>query len=100
MPNRKYSDELKERAVRLRLKQMDRSVAAVADDLGIHPEALRKWVHQAAADSGKQNGVLSTPERDELKRLRKENARLMKANQILKDASVYFATELDPTRRR
>jgi transposase len=43
---------------------------------------------------------LKTDERDELKRLRKENAELRRANAILKDASVYFAQELDPTRRR
>jgi transposase len=97
---RKYSDELKERAVRLRLEQPERSVAAVASDLGVHSEALRKWVHQHEADTGKRSDVLATSEREELKRLRKENARLQKANQILKDASVYFATELDPTRRR
>jgi transposase len=44
--------------------------------------------------------LLTTDERDELKRLRKENAELKRANAILNDASVYFATELDPTRRR
>jgi transposase len=43
---------------------------------------------------------LTTNEREELKRLRKEVAELRRANTILKDASVYFATELDPTRRR
>ncbi len=44
--------------------------------------------------------LLTTNEREELKRLRKEVAELRRANAILKDASVYFATELDPTRRR
>jgi transposase len=97
---RKYSDELKERAVRLRLEQMDRSVAAVAADLGVHTEALRKWVHQHEADTGKRKDLPTSAEREELKRLRKENVRLRKANQILKDASVYFAQELDPTRQR
>jgi transposase len=43
--------------------------------------------------------LLTTNERAELKRLRKENGELKRANAILKDASVYFATELDPTRR-
>jgi len=43
---------------------------------------------------------LTSEERDELKRLRKEVAELRRVNAILKDASVYFATELDPTRRR
>jgi transposase len=58
------------------------------------------WVRQAEADSGRRRELLSSDEREELKRLRKENAELKRANAILKDASVYFATELDPTRRR
>jgi len=57
-------------------------------------------VRQAEADSGRRRDLLTTDEREELKRLRKENVELRRANAILKDASVYFATELDPTRRR
>lgn len=97
---RKYSDELKVRAVRLRLEQMDRPLTHVARDLGVHPAALTIWVNQAQADSGKRKDLLTTAEREELKVLRREISQLKKANQILKDASVYFATELDPTRRR
>ena len=96
---RKYSDELRERAVRLALES-DRPLTHVAQDLGIHKESLRKWVRQAEADSGRRRDLLTSEERDELKRLRKENAELKRANAILKDASVFFATELDPTRRR
>ena len=96
---RKYPDELRERAVRLALESK-RPIAHVADDLGIHKESLRKWVRQAEADSGRRRDLLSSEERDELKRLRRENAELKRANAILKDASVFFATELDPTRRR
>jgi transposase len=69
-------------------------------DLGIHKEALRQWVRQAEADRGVRRDLLKTDEREELKELRKENAELRRANAILKDASVYFAQELDPTRRR
>src|SRR4051794_3047554 len=94
---RKYSDELKERAVRLRLEQMDRPLTHVAKDLGVHPAALTIWVNQAQADRGQRKDLLTTAEREELKALRKENVRLKKANLILKDASVYFAQELDPT---
>jgi transposase len=96
---RKYPEELRERAVRFYFES-DRPIAHVARDLGIHKEALRQWVRQAEADSGRRRDLLTTSERDELKRLRKENAELRRANAILKDASVYFATELDPTRRR
>ncbi len=96
---RKYSDELRERAVRFYFES-DRPIAHVARDLGIHKEALRQWVRQAEADEGRRPELLTTSEREELKRLRKEVVELKRANAILKDASVYFATELDPTRRR
>ena len=92
---RKYSDELRERAVRLYFES-DRPVAHVARDLGIHREALRQWVRQAEADTGRRRDMLTSDEREELKRLRKEVAELRRANQILKDASVYFAQEVRP----
>jgi transposase len=95
---RKYS-ELRERAVRFYF-EADRPIAHVAQDLGIHKEALRQWVRQAEANRGVRRDLLKTDEREELKRLRKENVELRRANAILKDASVYFAQELDPTRRR
>jgi len=95
----KYPDELRERAVR-HVFESKRPIAHVADDLGIHKEALRLWVRQAEADAGERADLLSTNEREELKRLRQENFELKRANAILKDASVFFAQELDPTRRR
>lgn len=88
---RKYPDELRERAVRL-VFESKRPIAHVAQDLGIHKESLRNWVRQAEADSGRRRDLLSSEEREELKRLRKENFELRRANAILKDASVYFAT--------
>jgi transposase len=90
---------LRGRAVRFSFES-DRPIAHVARDLGIRKEALRQWERQAEADSGRRRDLLTASERDELKRLRKENAELRRANAILKDASVDFATELDPTRRR
>ncbi len=96
---RKYSEELRERAVRL-VFESKRPIAHVARDLGVHHESLRVWVRQAEADTGRRRDLLTSEEREELKRLRKEHAELRRANAILKDASVYFATELDPTRRR
>ena len=96
---RKYPDELRERAVGL-VFESDRPIAHVARDLGIHKEALRHWVRQSEADGGRRRDLLTSDEREELRRLRRENAELRRANAILKDASVYFAQELDPTRRR
>jgi transposase len=96
---RKYSDELRERAVRLDLES-DRPIAHVDRDLGIHKEALGHWVRQAEADTGRRRDLLTSSEQEELKRLRNENAELKRANAILKDASVSFAQALDPIRRR
>ncbi|MFN0027848.1 MAG: transposase [Acidimicrobiales bacterium] len=96
---RKYPLELRERAVRLVLES-GRPVAHVAVDLGVHKEALRTWVRQERADRGERRDLLTSAEREELVRLRKENADLRKANEILKDASVFFATELGPSRRK
>src|SRR3972149_5568754 len=93
--------ELRERAVRLYFESGGRPIAHVARDLGIHREALRQWVRQAEADATPRAArVLPSEVQEELARLRKEKPELKRANAILKDASVYFAQELDPTRRR
>jgi transposase len=87
------SRELMERAVRL-VFESGRPIAHVAAHLGIHPEALRKRVRQAEADAGKRTDLLTTQEREEIRRLRRENLELRRANEILKAASVFFAKEL------
>src|SRR5215471_1407228 len=92
----KYPDELMQRGVRL-VFESGRPIAQVAGDLGIHPEALRKRVRRAEVDAGKRDG-LRTDEREELKQLRREVFELRRANSILKEASVFFAKELDPDR--
>jgi transposase len=94
---RKYPQELMDRGVRL-VFESGRPIAQVAADLGVHPEALRKRVRQAEADSGKRTDLLSTAEREEIKKLRRENFELRRANEILKSASVFFAKELDTDR--
>jgi transposase len=94
---KKYPDELRERAVRLVLES-GRPIAQIAQDLGIHREALRKWVRQAEVDQGTRRDRLTSAERERLKTLERENRELRKANEILKAASVFFAKELDPTR--
>jgi transposase len=98
---RKYPPELKERALRLwRSGQPRRPIAHVARELGIHPEAMRTWIRQDEADRGERTDRPTTAEQEELRRLRKENTELRRANEILRAASAYFAQELDPTRRR
>jgi transposase len=66
----------------------------VATKLGISPEAIRRWKRQSEVDSGLRPG-LSSQEHDEVRRLRRENAELRRANEILKSASAFFAAELD-----
>ncbi len=82
------------------VRSTGRPVAHVARELGIHKEALRSWVRQAEADAGERDDRLTSAERDELKELRKENAELRRANEILKAASVFFAQEIDRPRTR
>ena len=96
---RKYPQELMDRGVRLVFESM-RPIAQVAADLGVHSEALRKRVRQAEADSGKRTDLLTTQEREEIKKLRKENYELRRANEILKSAWVFFAKELDTDRTK
>jgi transposase len=95
----KYPQELVDRGVRMCLES-GRPIAQVAADLGMHPEALRKRVRQAEANSGLRPDLPTSKEREELRRLRKENYELRKANAILKSASVFFAKELDPDRTK
>ena len=80
--------------------QSGRPIAPVARDLGVGAESLRKRVRQAEADSGPRSDLLSTQEREEIRKLRRENFELRRAHEILKAASVLFAGELDPTRPR
>ena len=96
---RKYSDEMRERAVRL-VFESGRPIAHVAADLGMHRESLRGWVRQAEADAGARPDRLTSDERERLKALERENRELRKANEILKSASVFFAKELDGTPRK
>jgi transposase len=69
-------------------------MTSVAVKLGVSAETVRKWVRWAEVDVGTRPGVTSE-ESAELKRLRRENAELRRANEILKSASAFFAAELD-----
>ncbi|MBW0130566.1 transposase [Pseudonocardia oceani] len=98
---KKYPDELRERAVRLYFESDPRPVIRrLAEQLGVHHEALRTWIRQAQADRGQRSDLPTSAEVEELRRLRKENTELRRANEILKAASAFFAQEMDPTKRR
>jgi transposase len=98
---KKYPDELRERAVRLYRESDPKPVIRrLAEQLGVHHEALRNWIRQVEADHGERHDRPTTAEAEELRRLRKENAELRRANEILKAASAFFAQEMDPTRKK
>jgi transposase len=94
---RRYPEELIERAVRMALES-NRPIAHVAADFGMDGERLRRYVHQFQAAGGPLPEPSSTAERAEILRLRKENEDLRRANDILKAASVFFASQLDADR--
>ena len=90
---RSFTTEFKREAVRL-CEVGDRNIGQVAKDLDLGETALREWVKRAAVDAGKGPvGALTTEEREELTRLRRENKRLQMEREILKKAAAFFAKE-------
>jgi transposase len=89
---RSYTDEFKAGAVRLVLDQ-GKTVSHVARDLDLTVSALRTWVEHARADRTNGRTGLTTEERAELARLRKENRELRLEREILKKAAAFFAKE-------
>ena len=87
------------RGVRLALES-GRPISHVARDIGLPAETLRRRVRQVEADEGLRPDLPTSEEREEIKQLRKEVFELRRANEILKAASVFFATELDADRPR
>ena len=97
---RLYSLEFKEEAIRL-LHSCEGKyrVAKIVRDLDVSAETLRKWVNQAEVDAGERDG-LTTEEKEELRRLRKEVKILKEEREILKKAAWFFAREESQPRRR
>lgn len=102
----KYPQELRERAVKMVAEiaplhgSQWAAITVVADKLGVgSPETVRTWVRRAEVDAGKRPGV-TTEEAEELKRLKRENTELRRANEILKAAAIFFGAELDRPGRR
>ena len=99
--SKRYSPEVRERAVRLVFENQDQhssqwaAINSVAEKIGCTYETLRCWVRQAERDRGERSG-LSSDEKALLKQLQRENWELKQANEILRKASAYFAqAELD-----
>lgn len=101
----RYSPELRERAVRMVVENRPdypsewAAFTAISKLFGMSPETLRAWVRKTQVDTGSRPGITSD-ERARLKQLERENKDLRRANAILKDASIFFATELDGQTRR
>lgn len=90
---RRYTPEYKAEAVKL-ARQSGKTVHAVARDLGLIPTVLRRWVRQAEIDSGSgPPGALTTQEREELAKLRRENQTLRMERDFLKKTAAWFAKE-------
>ena len=102
----KYPLELRDRAVRMVAEVRPdydsrwAAICAVSGKLGIgSAETLRTWVRRAEVDDGRRAGVTSE-QSAELTRLKRENAELRRANEILKAAAAFFGAELDRPGRR
>jgi transposase len=98
---RKYSLELRERATRMVLEARQDpaskvgAIKRIADQLGVHPEALRTWVKQAEIDGGVRAGT-TTDDATRMAELERENRELRRANEILRTSAAFFAAaELD-----
>ena len=103
---RRYSPEVKERAVRMVLEHEREyssqwsAIVSIADKIGCTPETLRKWVRRVEIDTGRRGG-LTSEERARIKELERENRELRRANEILRKASAFFAqAELDRRPKR
>jgi transposase len=97
----RYPPELRDRAVRMARDLIAEQngqrfgvVTRVARELGIGTESLRNWLKQAEINAGRRPGT-STADAQRIAQLERENRELRRANDILKAASVFFATELD-----
>lgn len=96
----RYTPQMRERALRMLVEAMPdhpnrmSAVRHVSGLLGMSPETLRVWQRRYEVDAGVKPGV-ATDAAEEIKRLKRENTELRKANEILKAASVFFAKELD-----
>jgi transposase-like protein len=103
--NTRYSPEVRERAVRMLVEHRGEypsewaAMTAISAKLGMTPETLRIWVRRTEIDEGTRPGT-TTEDQKKIKDLEREVKELKRANEILKDASIFFATELDGRTKR
>jgi len=91
-----YAREFRVEAVRL-VQESGKPLATIAKDLGVSEPTLRFWRKQADLDSGRRSDGLTTEERDEVRRLRRENRILREERDILKKAAAFFVKETRST---
>jgi transposase len=103
--SKRYSPEVRERAVRMVLEHEEEyssqwaAIESISEKFGCSSETLRKWIRRVERDSGQRAGP-TTGERERIKDLERENRELKRANEILRKASAYFAqAELDRRRK-
>ena len=90
---RKFTEEFKAETVRL-IRETGRSITGVAREMDLTPSAVERWVKQAEIDEGGgPAGALTTGEREELRRLRREILEVRMEREILKKAAAFFAKE-------
>jgi transposase len=91
-----YPEQFRREAVGL-VKKSGRPISEIARDLGVTEQSLRTWVKQVDVDAGRAHG-LSSEEKEELRRLRREVRVLREEREILKKAAAFFASETVSTR--
>lgn len=95
--NTRFSPEVRQRAVRMVIESQNdydsqwSAISSIAPKIGCTPETLRIWLRQYERDAGGGDGGLTTDERQRLKALERENRELRRSNDILRQASAYFA---------
>jgi len=95
---KRYSTEMQEQLVRL--VRTGRTPEELAKEFEPSAQAIRNWVRQAELDEGTRTDGLKTEEREELARLRRENARLKEEREILSKAAAWFAQETEKKSKR